>query len=470
MSIEGIKITRKDIENLNKSGNIYNTQENMENGNSVDINSMYFGDDGDIYVDNKGRIVEQQADGSQVYMGWTDKTDFSGGNQGKLEKPFNSVPLSQGKDDVITITPEKSTAKKKDELRTYVSDNKVNINSAYDYQKHFNKTTADTTPKNNNSIYLDSTDNITITPIGSYDSKKGSANTSETKPLKEIYLSDGKPSILIDNTVNETNDTVDNTTIDIAKISPYVEDNSGIKVAQEKMEKDYTSMKQKDTENKGVFNEENKLKDLTTSKTIKDGVEITNIETSEKKGIFNEENRLKPLTPKKVTSKDTVVEETPAQETPVQETITPIITSDNVVEEDVTMEEAEPQTNTLPSQFTDGLDIAMHTAFAEGAYFSEDAARKIADVIINRAVNRGLTLEGVVSQKGQFQAWRNGVKNQGNWGWRNYGSGPGHNNIGTERVQQIFMEELNKAANGQPLTYNYNYFNASGDNQTNIYW
>ncbi|MBR3169450.1 hypothetical protein IKF23_03365 [Candidatus Saccharibacteria bacterium] len=125
--------------------------------------------------------------------------------------------------------------------------------------------------------------------------------------------------------------------------------------------------------------------------------------------------------------------------------------------------------NIAPSPIADGLDSAMRTAFAEGAYTSEEAARKIADVIINRAVNKGTSVGAEVAAKGQFEAYINGTKGKGNWGWREYGSGPQNGSIGTERVQQIFIEELNKATSGQPLAYNYTRFSASGDGINNVY-
>lgn len=117
----------------------------------------------------------------------------------------------------------------------------------------------------------------------------------------------------------------------------------------------------------------------------------------------------------------------------------------------------------------EGADIAMKTAFAEGAYVSEEAARKIADVIINRAMSKGTSVGAEVTAKGQFEAYINGTKGHGNWGWNQYGSGPQKGSIGTERVQQIFTEELNKAMSGQPLAYGYTRFGASGDGRTNVY-
>ena len=123
----------------------------------------------------------------------------------------------------------------------------------------------------------------------------------------------------------------------------------------------------------------------------------------------------------------------------------------------------------VTAPIANGLDVAMRTAFAEGAYDSEDAARSIADTIINRAVNSGTSVGDVVAAKGQFSAYINGVKGKGNWGWNNYGNGPQSGSIGTERVQQIFMEELNKATSGQPLAHNYTGFHASGDGRTNVY-
>ena len=128
-----------------------------------------------------------------------------------------------------------------------------------------------------------------------------------------------------------------------------------------------------------------------------------------------------------------------------------------------------PSTEVTSAPIANGLDVAMQTAFAEGAYDSEEAARKIADVILNRALNSGTSIGDVVAAKGQFSAYSGGMSGHGNWGWNNYGSGPSAGSIGTERVQQIFMEELNKAVSGQPLAYDYTGFSASGDNRTNVY-
>ena len=133
-------------------------------------------------------------------------------------------------------------------------------------------------------------------------------------------------------------------------------------------------------------------------------------------------------------------------------------------------DEAMPQAyeDALSPQISSGLDIAIRTAFSEGAYNSEEDARKIADVIINRAIKNGTSVGTEVSN-GEFEAYNSGVKGNGNWGWEEYGSGPGNGSIGTERVQQIFMEELNKAALGQPLAYDYTRFGASGDGKTNTF-
>ena len=128
-----------------------------------------------------------------------------------------------------------------------------------------------------------------------------------------------------------------------------------------------------------------------------------------------------------------------------------------------------PPTDVASSPIANGLDVAMQTAFAEGAYDSEEAARKIADVIINRALNSGTSIGDVVAAPKQFSAYSGGMSGNGNWGWNNYGSGPQSGSIGTERVQQIFMEELAKAESGQPLAYNYTGFKASGDGRTNVY-
>ena len=82
MAIEGIKVTRDDIEKLNKEGGIFSTQADIGTDNSVEVNPIYFGDDGEMYIDEKGRIVEKQEDGSEVYMGWTDIK--------KIQQLFNS--------------------------------------------------------------------------------------------------------------------------------------------------------------------------------------------------------------------------------------------------------------------------------------------------------------------------------------------------------------------------------------------
>ena len=73
MSIQGIKVTKKDIESLNEQNAIFKSRKDIQENNSVDVNMAYFGDAGDMYIDNNGRIIEKQNDGSEVYMGWTDK-------------------------------------------------------------------------------------------------------------------------------------------------------------------------------------------------------------------------------------------------------------------------------------------------------------------------------------------------------------------------------------------------------------
>ena len=75
MAIQSIqKITKNDIERLNKQNAIFKSKSDIENGNSTNINTAYFGDNGDIYLDNEGRIFERQNDGSEVYMGWADQS------------------------------------------------------------------------------------------------------------------------------------------------------------------------------------------------------------------------------------------------------------------------------------------------------------------------------------------------------------------------------------------------------------
>ena len=101
MAIEGIrKITKEDIQKLNENNAIYKTRNDMENGNSTNINIDFFSDGQDIYIDSQGRIVEKQDNNKEVYMGWADKNKLN---------------------------------------------NKVNINSAYDYYEKFPE-------KNNNNL------------------------------------------------------------------------------------------------------------------------------------------------------------------------------------------------------------------------------------------------------------------------------------------------------------------------------
>ena len=123
MAIEDIKITKEDLDRLNKEGYIYATKSDLESGKSTEINPIYFGDNGDIYVDNAGRIVEHQDDGKNVYMGWTD-----------FEK------LSKETNDAINNTNTTSQTK---------------INSAWDYNNTFK----------NGETPVKNSDNIKITPV-----------------------------------------------------------------------------------------------------------------------------------------------------------------------------------------------------------------------------------------------------------------------------------------------------------------
>ena len=76
MSLNGIKLTTQDIEKYNQQGKIYATKEDMLNGNSVNVNSQYFGDNNsEVYLTDDGKIVEFQSDGSKVYMGWINNKD-----------------------------------------------------------------------------------------------------------------------------------------------------------------------------------------------------------------------------------------------------------------------------------------------------------------------------------------------------------------------------------------------------------
>lgn len=109
------------------------------------------------------------------------------------------------------------------------------------------------------------------------------------------------------------------------------------------------------------------------------------------------------------------------------------------------------------------LDDAIHTAFAEGAYASEEDARKIADTMLNRAKDNGTSLISEVKAKGQYMAYQSG-----NWGWIKYGSEKSQGSIGTQRVKEIFMEELSKAVNGYELSYPVKNFR--GKDGKNYYW
>ena len=190
---------------------------------------------------------------------------------------------------------------------------------------------------------------------------------------------------------------------------------------------------------------------------------IDNIEeSSENTNDVEKEIKIEEDAPKD--SSDSVIED--INEVDIEE-IVPEAEESSSTSQGETVEEI--STSTSHSGLAQGVDIAIQTAFAEGAYNSEEDARKIADVIINRAVNDGTSVEDVVSAPGQFTAYRNGVNGKGNWGWNNYGSGPTNDSIGTERVKEIFMEELNKASSGQGTTYGYTGFYASGDGRTNVF-
>lgn len=95
MSVQAIKkITKEDIQKLNNENAIYKTKNDMDNGNSTNINIDFFGDGQDIYIDDQGRIIEKQGNDTQVYMGWADKNklDNKQVNINSAYDYFNAFP------------------------------------------------------------------------------------------------------------------------------------------------------------------------------------------------------------------------------------------------------------------------------------------------------------------------------------------------------------------------------------------
>ena len=498
MGINQIKITREEINKLNEAGNIYATKADIQSGNSVDINSMYFGDNGELYLDDQGRIIEKQENGTEVYMGWTDinkpsketeKTNATTSTKtaSELQEPWNNKPLTQGKDDKITVTPISEDNKtsgnsyQKEELKsTPTSDsNQPRINSAWDYNEQFKNGEA---PVNTTNSFQ----------------KTEAKDTS----FKTITFSDGKPAIIIENpqnsnnelkpavasnqpkvnsawdyneqfkngeapTINNTNNKVreeyGDTIADIDNIEPYKEINSN------NYSKIYDTTAANAMKNNNNGNRYSASEGEEETETT---VATSNENTNDKEIRIEEEKETQETPDANNYTTETgnegnagikpIENITESEQTPVQPEVQPEVQTDTTTA---------PQTTATAANasIADGLDAAMRTAFAEGAYASEDAARSIADVIINRALKNGTSIGTEIAKPHQFSAYESGMRGNGNWGWNNYGSGPSSGSIGTERVQQIFMEELNKAISGQPLTYGYTGFRASGDNVTNVY-
>ena len=89
MSVDGIKkITIEDIEKLNENNAIYKSKDDKLNGNSTTINTSFFGDNGEIYLDDEGRIIEKLNNGQEVYMGWADK-DKLNNNQVHINSAYD---------------------------------------------------------------------------------------------------------------------------------------------------------------------------------------------------------------------------------------------------------------------------------------------------------------------------------------------------------------------------------------------
>lgn len=87
-------LTNEDIEKLNNKGQIYGSKDDINNGNFVNVNSNYFGDNNtSIGYDEEGRIYEVQQDGSKVAMGWLNTNDINKGNvtHSNIESTNNGV-------------------------------------------------------------------------------------------------------------------------------------------------------------------------------------------------------------------------------------------------------------------------------------------------------------------------------------------------------------------------------------------
>lgn len=95
-----------------------------------------------MFLDDQGRIIEKQQDGSEIYMGWTDLDKFNKSNESKEKININSAEDYRkyfNKSDSSTTTNNSTNSN---------TENKKVINSAYDYNKYFKNGEA---PKSSNN-------------------------------------------------------------------------------------------------------------------------------------------------------------------------------------------------------------------------------------------------------------------------------------------------------------------------------
>ena len=165
MSIDGIKLTKEDIEKLNEEGNIYETRSDMQNDNSVDVNSKYFGDNGEVYLDNQGRIIEKQEDGSEVYMGWTNYDNISATPSSDNDSVTKQIKDMLNNTDNSNNNKEESVTKQLKEMLNNTDGNNSTITSIETTDSNITK---DSTSKDQNNK-----DNIRITPVVEYKLREG---------------------------------------------------------------------------------------------------------------------------------------------------------------------------------------------------------------------------------------------------------------------------------------------------------
>ena len=167
--VEIQKISKEEIERLNQEGALYSSKENRDQGKSTNANTVFFGDNGELYLDDEGRIIEQHEDGSKSYMAWTDVDKYQNYNNKPQERPSNADPQPFVKNgDDINIYPVEDPTKKEERI--------VSITIPEEEEKR-------NTAQNNviKEIKLDKNGNVIN-------------EKQEAKVIKEIYLDEnGKP-------------------------------------------------------------------------------------------------------------------------------------------------------------------------------------------------------------------------------------------------------------------------------------